>query len=102
MLYLPLSQLNVSFFLHLSNKQKLQSMSWPSGFNNISCNLFLATGLFLYPMKISENFWFSDIFRGYRNRPVVENGLRRFTKYAVSHACLVLSSSNNNTDRQKP
>ena len=25
-----------------------------------------------------------------------------FTKYAVSHACWVPSSSNNNTDRQKP
>ena len=25
-----------------------------------------------------------------------------FTKYAVSHACWVLSSSNNKTDRQKP
>ena len=31
-------------------------------------NIFHATGLFRYPMKTSENFWFSDVFRGYRNR----------------------------------
>ena len=74
---------------------------WPNGFD-ILYNLFHATGLFLYPLKISENFWFSHIFRGYRNRLVAENRLRRFTKYAVSHACWVPSSSNSNTDRQKP
>ena len=36
---------------------------------------FHATGLFLYPLKTSENFWFSDGFRGYKNRPVAWNGL---------------------------
>ena len=35
-----------------------------------------ATGLFLYPLKSSENVYFSDVFRGYRKRPVVGNGLR--------------------------
>ena len=33
-----------------------------------SLDLFYATGLFLYPLKTSENFWFSDVFRGYRKR----------------------------------
>ena len=28
-------------------------------------NPFHATGLFRYPLKTSENFWFSDVFRGY-------------------------------------
>ena len=27
---------------------------------------FHATGLFIYPMKISEKLWFSDVLRGYR------------------------------------
>ena len=30
-----------------------------------------ATGLFLYSLKASENFWLSNVFRGYRRRPVV-------------------------------
>ena len=28
-------------------------------------NPFHATGLFRYPLKTSENLWFSDVFRGY-------------------------------------
>ena len=89
-----------SFFTsEISNNCKV--WFWPSGFD-IPYDLFHATGHFLYPLKVSENFWFSCIFRGYRNRLVAENVLRTFTKYAASHACWVLSSSNNNTDRQKP
>ena len=38
-------------------------------------NPFQATGLFLYPMTTSKNFWFSDVFRGYKKRPVAWNGL---------------------------
>ena len=46
--------------------------------SNIKCyfvfalflNLFYATGLFLYPLKTSENQRFSDVFRGYRKKPV--------------------------------
>ena len=34
-----------------------------------------ATGLFLYPLKTSENQRFSYVFRGYRNRSVEWNGL---------------------------
>ena len=33
-------------------------------------NPFCTTGLFLYPLKTSEKFWFFDMFRGYRKRPV--------------------------------
>ena len=36
--------------------------------NNI--NLFHTTGLFLDPLKTSENLWFTDVFRGYRKRLV--------------------------------
>ena len=28
---------------------------------------FYANGPFLYSLKMSENYWFSDVFRGYRN-----------------------------------
>ena len=38
-------------------------------------NSFHATGLFLYPLKATENLWFSDVFRGYREGLVVWNGL---------------------------
>ena len=31
--------------------------------------------LLLYPLKASENRGFSDVFRGYRSRTLVENGL---------------------------
>ena len=41
----------------------------------ISFNPFHANGLFLYPLKKSENLWFSNVFRGYRKRPVAWNGL---------------------------
>ena len=42
---------------------------------NPPVNLFYSTCLFLYPLEISENFWLSDVFRGYRKRLVVWNGL---------------------------
>ena len=40
-------------------------------FNNV-CTFFTltghTTGLILYALKTSEKLWFSDVFRGYRNR----------------------------------
>ena len=30
-------------------------------------NPFYSSVTFLYPLKTSENLWFSDVFRGYRN-----------------------------------
>ena len=30
---------------------------------------------FLYPLKTSENLWFSDVLRGYRNGALDCNGL---------------------------
>ena len=36
----------------------------------LKINPFHATGLFLYPLKKSENQRFSDTFAGYRKRPV--------------------------------
>ena len=43
-------------------------------------NSFHATGLFLYPLNISENFRFFDVFRGYRKRPVAWNELTYLSK----------------------
>ena len=37
-------------------------------------NPFHATGLFLYPLDSSGNLWFSDVFRGYRKRPILWDG----------------------------
>ena len=31
---------------------------------------FHATGLFLYPVRITENLWFSNVFRGHRKIPL--------------------------------
>ena len=47
-------------------------------------NPFHATDFFLYPLKTSENHGFSDVFRGYRKRPVTWNGLRRVEACANS------------------
>ena len=43
-----------------------------------SLSTFHATGLLLYPLKTSENLWFSDVFRGYRKGPVTWNGLNQY------------------------
>ena len=49
-------------------------------------NPFHDTGTFLYPLKISENLRFSDIFRKYRKRPVTQNELilRLFVKVSAN------------------
>ena len=43
-----------------------------------SLNPFHATGLFLYPLKITEIQRFSDVLRGYREGPVARNGKKLF------------------------
>ena len=43
----------------------------------LEINLFLVTGLFLYPLETAENHWFSDVFREYRKELVIWNGLKR-------------------------
>ena len=55
---------------------------------NIDLNPFHAIGLFLYPLKISENLWFSYVFRGYRKRPVTWN---RLVGYVTAALYLLLS-----------
>ena len=39
-------------------------------------NPFHATVIFLYPLIISDKQRFSEVFRGYRNRTMTQNGLR--------------------------
>ena len=41
-------------------------------------NPFHIIGLLHYPLKTSQNLWFSHIFNGYRKRKVAYNGLMRF------------------------
>ena len=40
----------------------------------IMVNPFSTNVPLLYPLKTSENFRFSDVFRGYRSGTLVENG----------------------------
>ena len=58
---------------------KIAGNSFLNGWEMYSENLIyfmsLATYLFLYPMKTSENQRFIDIFREYRKRTVAWNGL---------------------------
>ena len=53
----------------------------------LSINLFHVTIFFVHTLKISENFCFSDIFRGYWKRPMTRNGLIRkvYQKKHTSH-----------------
>ena len=39
-------------------------------------NPFSTNVSLLYSLKISENLWFSDNFRGYKSEALVENGLK--------------------------
>ena len=45
---------------------------------------FHATDLFWYPLKASENLWFSDVFMGYQKRSVVWNGLMAILCFVAS------------------
>ena len=42
----------------------------------VEFNPFSTNVLLLYSLKTSENLRFSDVFRGYRNRTLVENRLK--------------------------
>ena len=59
-------------------------------------NPFHAIDLFIYPLKISENLWYSDVFRDYKKRPVAWDGSTenlRTTTYAATKFISVLSCS---------
>ena len=65
-----------------------------------SINPFQATGLFLYPLKTSENQRFSDVFRGHRKRPVAWNGLRsKWVKWKPFSYTLTLDKALNQSNR---
>ena len=49
-------------------------------------NRLHATGLFLYPLTVSENVWFSDLFKGYRKT----SGMKRVN---FSSVIIALSDS---------
>ena len=46
-----------------------------SFYDLVLSDLLHATGLFLYPLKASENLWIFDVFRWYREKTVAWNGL---------------------------
>ena len=53
-------------------------------------NPFHDTPLFLYLLKTSENLWFSDVFRGYRKRPLAWNGLMYQLFFRTANLLLLL------------
>ena len=61
------------------------NLLWTFSFDHKAADNFIsplhATGLFLYPLKASENQRFSDVFKGYRKRPVAWNGLIKSVPY---------------------
>ena len=58
-------------------------------------NPFHAAGLFLHPSKTSESQRFSDVFRGYRNRPLAWNELILLNQWnSASHALDMASVTN--------
>ena len=62
-------QANVPFLT--TGKVDFQVVSYNSNFNPFQPNV-----PFLFPLKTSENLWFSNIFRGYRNGTLALNGLQ--------------------------
>ena len=59
------------------------------GIINYCINPLHTTDLFWYPLKTSENLWFSDVFRGYKERSVGWNGLiLAFTDWRISRYCV--------------
>ena len=66
----PKKQFHANFFLAIFVSN--------GGWSSFALNPFQVTGLFLYPLKTSENQRFSDVFGGYRKRPVAWSELIRF------------------------
>ena len=68
------------FMLYNKYKKKVKSaFQWKFGTSRInSINPFHADVIFLYPLKTSENLWFSDVFREYRNGTIAWQGLKIF------------------------
>ena len=60
------------------HRMLLQTLTWAKQIFNYYFNSFHAIGLLLYPHKTSANLWFSDVFRGYKKRPVAWNELTKF------------------------
>ena len=52
----------------------IRTKNCPENMENVS---FHATCLFMYSLRSPGNLWFSDVFRGYRNRPVTCNELSK-------------------------
>ena len=69
-------------------KQQLLNINFsvPTATSFWFLNPIHATDLFLYPLKIWENLWFSDVFRRCKKRPVAWNEpwMAYFMTYLVS------------------
>ena len=55
-------------------------------------NPFKANALFLYPLKKSENLWFLDVFKRYRNEALVQrytNADLKIYRYLCLHIKMI-------------
>ena len=73
--FVNLFNINIPIYRNQSFDLLNKTIDWFLYGGAFVVNPFDATGLFLYPLKTSENQRFSDLLRGYRKRPVVWNGL---------------------------
>ena len=69
--------------------------SYSVHYSSVSINPFWPNVPFLYPVKISENQRFSNIFRGYRNGTVGQNGLITMSKRLIMLFQGLFKSSSN-------
>ena len=90
-LQVRLSTVSMRFFSNflISLSLKSFSSSWRNSYLLRLPFLILFTPMFHFysPLKTLENFWFSDIFRGYRNRTLTWNGLMK-NKFTIINLTL--------------
>ena len=53
--------------ISFKDRETMETFSKEEHFITETINPFYSNVTFLYPQKTSENLWFSDVFRGYRN-----------------------------------
>ena len=66
-----LNKLRHKVLVKFINRAKIKNYCHHVG---LVTNPFHATGLFLNPLDSLGNLWFSDVFRGYRKRPILWDG----------------------------
>ena len=66
---------------YCSSEQKLFGFGEKKTFLTSCLTHFMPLIFYQYALKASENLWCSDVFRGYRKKPVAWNGLDRYSVF---------------------